>query len=293
MFLCACNGAQIFIPGLDLNDSSSPTNHVSHDQSDSSQIHVANSQSAIGPNSVPSVRNKSSNGSKKSEIDVSKFLREKFSFDKNFFDELGIDEEMFFNELNLNYDLNLDDIILNRTTSEVDTTVIPESLLLNEERLDDMTSLIVTNTELPTTTTEIQTTTTTTILPISTTTARIDQTSDCQLDQSRKMPDRTVCNMYYSCENGTMHILLCPNGFLYSEIVHECEESDKVDCGQRLILAFDNSRKHSTTPVVIATTTQPKTITNDPNRSDYKPNVVNGTLECRIGFDGYFADTVF
>ena len=86
--------------------------------------------------------------------------------------------------------------------------------------------------------------------------------------------------MYHSCINGNYQALLCPEGYLYSEDTQKCEITRKVECGSRVALDFD----HTNVPYV------------EPYSGSYKllnPKIVNGTLECPLGADGYYADPEF
>lgn len=99
---------------------------------------------------------------------------------------------------------------------------------------------------------------------------------ECEgIEGNQKFSDEKYCNMYHLCSNGAFKTLICPEGFLFSEFSQVCEEERKVACGARSALEFD----HSNVPYF-----------DSPYQRNPSPRVVNGTLECPLGQDGYYAD---
>lgn len=92
---------------------------------------------------------------------------------------------------------------------------------------------------------------------------------ECAKILNKKQSDSAICNMYHSCIDGTYKAFICPESYLYSEETQKCEINRKVDCGSRLALDFDNSNDYS---------------------SYLKLNIVNGSIECPPGVDGYYSD---
>lgn len=106
--------------------------------------------------------------------------------------------------------------------------------------------------------------------------------NSCNNNPNSKIPDETYCNFYHRCSNGNYQPALCPEGYLYSEKTQVCEAKLSVDCGKRIVIEFD----HSSIPVHV-------NFMDDYYNSAPSPKVINGSLECTLGTDGYFADPEF
>ena len=104
---------------------------------------------------------------------------------------------------------------------------------------------------------------------------------DCGNNIDSRSPDKNYCNLYYLCSNGVSQALLCPDGYLFSTISLKCEKKSQVDCHQRQALEFD----HSTVPYL--------DLMSEYYNSASNPRIVNGSLQCSLGTDGYFADPEF
>jgi hypothetical protein len=96
--------------------------------------------------------------------------------------------------------------------------------------------------------------------------------NECKRVLNTKQSDQFICNMYHSCLNGVYKVLLCPEGYLFSDETQKCETKRKVNCGTRLALDFDQNIEYS---------------------NYLKLDIINGSLECPLGFDGYYADPEF
>ncbi len=103
----------------------------------------------------------------------------------------------------------------------------------------------------------------------------------CHINRDSKYADELYCNLYHLCTNGVYQVLLCPEGYLYSSLSQKCESKSKVECGKRMALDFDRSN----IPYM--------DYMNDYYNSAATPKIINGTLECSLGTDGYFADPEF
>lgn len=104
---------------------------------------------------------------------------------------------------------------------------------------------------------------------------------DCSDNRESKSADEKYCNLFHSCVNGVYQALLCPDGYLFSTLLEKCDRKANVDCGKRLALDFDRS-----------------SVPYDDYMNDYynaapSPRIINGSLECTLGLDGYFADPEF
>lgn len=106
--------------------------------------------------------------------------------------------------------------------------------------------------------------------------------NDCSLIRDSRRPDPNYCNMYHLCANGRYQALLCPESYLYSTLTMKCERRSKVDCATRSALDFDRSNVPDMDFTV-----------NDYYNAARTPTIINGTLECVLGSDGYFADPEF
>jgi hypothetical protein len=143
-----------------------------------------------------------------------------------------------------------------------------------------------------------------------------------------RFPDQRLCNMYFTCtQSGLPEPSLCPEGYLFSEISRDCELASRVNCGSRLSAFFDvdnymdseskilattttttTTRRTTTTTTAPTTTTTTTTTTTatttttttttqrttSPTSSfRSQPIIVNGTLECVLGADGYYEDSLY
>lgn len=106
--------------------------------------------------------------------------------------------------------------------------------------------------------------------------------TDCSIVRDSRQPDPKYCNLYHLCSNGIYQALLCPESYLYSTVTMKCEHRSKVDCNSRMAVDFDRSN----VPDMDFTA-------NDYYNSARIPTIINGTLECLLGSDGYFADPEF
>jgi hypothetical protein len=104
---------------------------------------------------------------------------------------------------------------------------------------------------------------------------------DCDDDKESRKPDKKYCNLYLLCTNGISQTLLCPDGYLFSTISLKCEKKSQVDCNKRLAVEFD----HSTVSYL--------DLMSEYYSSASNPRIVNGSLQCSLGTDGYFADPEF
>ena len=94
-----------------------------------------------------------------------------------------------------------------------------------------------------------------------------------------RYPDRRLCNMYYTCTlSGLPEPSLCPDGYLFSELSYDCELASHVKCGTRLSAFFEVDDNN----IDAMTTT-----------SQSKLNIINGTIECILGADGYYEDPLY
>ena len=105
--------------------------------------------------------------------------------------------------------------------------------------------------------------------------------NDCSDNRDSRSVDGLYCNLYHACSNGVYQALLCTEGYLFSAITLKCEKKGQVDCGKRNSLEFDRSNMPSMEYM------------NDYYNSAPSPRIVNGSLECSLGVDGYFADPEF
>ncbi len=97
-----------------------------------------------------------------------------------------------------------------------------------------------------------------------------------------KEPDQVFCNMYHTCvSDGGYKTMLCTDGYLFSVDTLKCEKKALVNCGKRLALEFDR------------TNVQYAELMNNMYQMVPTPRVINGSLECSLGIDGYFADPEF
>jgi hypothetical protein len=104
----------------------------------------------------------------------------------------------------------------------------------------------------------------------------------CKNNKNLKEPDQLYCNMYHTCLNDeTQKTMLCSDGFLFSVDTFKCEKKSLVNCGKRLALEFDR------------TNIQYAELMNNIYQMVPTPRVINGSLECSLGIDGYFADPEF
>lgn len=84
--------------------------------------------------------------------------------------------------------------------------------------------------------------------------------------------------MYFTCTaSGLPEPSLCPEGYLFSDLLRDCDIAPRVRCGSRLSAAVEAEETRPTT-----TTTTPK-----PAAS------FNGTIECTLGVDGYYNDPLY
>ncbi|CAF0743978.1 unnamed protein product [Rotaria sordida] len=94
-----------------------------------------------------------------------------------------------------------------------------------------------------------------------------------------RYPDRRLCNMYYTCTPlGAPEPNLCPEGHLFSEFSYDCELASNVNCGTRLAAFFETDDNKFDS---IATTSRSKL------------SLINGTIECILGADGYYEDSLY
>jgi hypothetical protein len=95
-----------------------------------------------------------------------------------------------------------------------------------------------------------------------------------------RYPDRRLCNMYFTCTStGLPEPNLCPEGYLFSDLTRDCELAGHVNCGARLSAFFELEENKIISPPT--TTLQSKT------------NSHNNTIECILGADGYFEDSLY
>ncbi|CAF1239888.1 unnamed protein product [Adineta steineri] len=95
-----------------------------------------------------------------------------------------------------------------------------------------------------------------------------------------RYPDKRLCNMYFTCTpSGLPEPNLCAEGYLFSELTRDCEIASRVNCGQRLSAFFEIEETK-----LISTTT---------SKSKFNLNIVNATIECILGADGYFEDPLY
>lgn len=105
--------------------------------------------------------------------------------------------------------------------------------------------------------------------------------NDCSDNRESKSPDTIYCNIYHSCSNGVYQTMLCLEGYLFSSLTQKCEKRNQVNCGKRIALEFDRTN----VPYL--------DYMNDYYNQAAMPKIVNGSLECSLGADGYFADPEF
>ena len=106
--------------------------------------------------------------------------------------------------------------------------------------------------------------------------------NDCINKRDSRTPDDKYCNFYHLCTDGVYQVLLCPESYLFSSESQKCEIKSKVNCGRRIELEFDKSN----VPYMDYTM-------NEIYNVAQSPRIINGTLECTLGVDGYFADPEF
>ena len=105
---------------------------------------------------------------------------------------------------------------------------------------------------------------------------------DCSIVRDSRRADKNYCNLYHLCSNGIHQALLCPESYLYSVSTQKCEHRSQVDCSNRLALDFDRSNVPDMDFTI-----------NDYYNAARTPTIINGTLECSLGSDGYFPDPEF
>jgi len=67
-----------------------------------------------------------------------------------------------------------------------------------------------------------------------------------------RYPDRRLCNMYFTCTpSGLPEPNLCPEGYLFSDLIRDCELAAHVNCGTRLSAYFELEE----TKTIFSTTT--------------------------------------
>jgi hypothetical protein len=88
-----------------------------------------------------------------------------------------------------------------------------------------------------------------------------------------RFPDQRLCNMYFTCtSSGLPEPSLCPEGYLFSDLLRDCDLASRVHCGSRLSAFVE--------PEEVRTSTSPIA-------------VQSGTIECILGDDGYFEDPLY
>jgi hypothetical protein len=110
---------------------------------------------------------------------------------------------------------------------------------------------------------------------------RASSKNECIDNRDGRYSDELYCNLYHLCNNGAYQVFLCPEGYLFSSLTQKCEQKSKVECGKRMALDFDRSN----VPYM--------DYMNDYYNSAASPKIINGSLECSLGTDGYFADPEF
>ena len=105
--------------------------------------------------------------------------------------------------------------------------------------------------------------------------------NDCSENKESRRADKVYCNLYHLCSKGVFQAVLCPEGYLFSTSTLKCEKKIQVNCNDRLSLEFD----HSTVTYL--------DLMNEYYNSASNPRIVNGSLQCSLGTDGYFADPEF
>lgn len=104
----------------------------------------------------------------------------------------------------------------------------------------------------------------------------------CNKNSNIKEPDQLYCNMYHTCtSDGVYKTLLCTDGYLFSVDTLKCEKKSLVNCGKRLALDFDRTNVHYSE------------LMHNLYQMVPTPRIINGSLECSLGIDGYFADPEF
>ncbi len=97
-----------------------------------------------------------------------------------------------------------------------------------------------------------------------------------------RYPDRRLCNMYFTCApSGLPEPNLCPEGYLFSELTRDCELAAHVNCGTRLSAFFEIDDTKAVITTTTTTTLRPKATLN------------NGSIECILGADGYYEDSLY
>ena len=104
---------------------------------------------------------------------------------------------------------------------------------------------------------------------------------DCNGKQNAKYSDKSYCNLYHQCTDGQLETKICPDGLLFSTSSQKCERNFNIDCGKRKALNFDRSAVPRSD------------FMHDYYNSGLSPRIINGSLECSLGADGYFADPEF
>lgn len=96
-----------------------------------------------------------------------------------------------------------------------------------------------------------------------------------------RFPDKRLCNMYFTCTpSGLPEPSLCPEGYLFSEAIRDCDLAGRVNCGTRLSNFFE-----------MEDTRGP--FGSNPMTSNQRLNGTDGKIECVLGSDGYFEDPQF
>ncbi|CAF1232884.1 unnamed protein product [Adineta ricciae] len=111
-----------------------------------------------------------------------------------------------------------------------------------------------------------------------------------------RYPDRRLCNMYFTCSlSGLPEPNLCPEGYLFSDVTRDCEIASRVSCGDRLSAFFETEETKSVPPPPTTTSLPPlPPRTSSPSTSSrLNAPVINATIECVLGADGYYEDPLY
>ena len=123
-----------------------------------------------------------------------------------------------------------------------------------------------------------------------------DQRSECSdsaAASASKLADAFYCNLYHACElvtdavGATRRVRACPEGFMFSTSTRRCDRTSEVECGERVPFEFDHVMS------MAKSMPQMSDYMNDYYNQSPSPSIVNGSLECMLGTDGYFQDPEF
>lgn len=96
--------------------------------------------------------------------------------------------------------------------------------------------------------------------------------------------------MYFTCTpTGLPEPNLCPEGYLFSEHIQDCDLAARVSCGARVSAFFElEEPKVNTLPPTLPPLPSFPTTT-----FHSKTTFRNGSVECILGADGYYEDPFY